>query len=126
MREITGHGESLANSLIRIEGEQRDDNGGCHFYAIYGPDNSDETGVGHLPLDMVRFQNGPIQEAGINGTTDEALLAIVVDRLEGFQTGPYKCRENALAITKIEEALHWLFHRTNSRKRRGVEGTHQI
>jgi len=44
-----------------------------------------------------------------NGLTDEALLAVVQDRLECFQVAhATKSREYALAITKIEEALHWL------------------
>lgn len=51
-------------------------------------------------------------ELGVNGVTMEALLAICIDRLECFQKGPYPCRENALALTKIEEALLWLHRRT--------------
>jgi len=43
--------------------------------------------------------------------------------LRSFQAGPYACRENALALTKIEEAMHWLNHRTAERQARGVEGT---
>lgn len=74
----------------------------------------------------LNFQNGPIGEVGVNGLTNEALLAIVIDRLEYFQAGKYKCRENALAITKVEEALHWLHARTLERLQRGVEGTYEI
>ena len=48
---------------------------------------------------------------------------IVLDRLRGFQESEFKCRENALAITKLEEAMHWLHHRTRARVARGVEGT---
>jgi hypothetical protein len=56
----------------------------------------------------------------------EDLLAIVIHRLQGFQTGPFKCRENALALTKLEEALHWLNHRTARRVSRGVEGMNVV
>jgi hypothetical protein len=38
---------------------------------------------------------------------------------------PYATRETSLAITKLEEALHWLAARTADRVRRGVEGTSQ-
>jgi hypothetical protein len=38
----------------------------------------------------------------------------------------YACREIALAVTKIEEGLHWLHHRTLERTRRGVEGPHEV
>lgn len=74
----------------------------------------------------IRFQDGPIAEAGVNGVMDENLLAIVIDRLRGFQSGPYKCRENAIALTKLEESLMWLKERTRGREARGVEGTHKI
>ena len=74
----------------------------------------------------IRFQKGPIKECGVNGCHNEDLLVIVLDRLNSFQNTEYKCRENALAITKIEEALHWLKHRTDGRKTRGVEGTHTV
>lgn len=71
------------------------------------------------------FQNGPIGEVGVNGLTHEVLLAIVADRLRSFQAGPFACRENALALTKIEEAKLWLQSRTLARMARGVEGTNQ-
>lgn len=71
----------------------------------------------------ISFQNGAIKEFGVNGITQEALLAIVIDRLRSFQSGPFSCRENALALTKCEEALMWLQKRTLDRIKRGVEGT---
>lgn len=70
----------------------------------------------------IEFQDGPINEAGINGVTQEALLAIVIDRLRSFQAGPFSCRANAIALTKCEEALMWLHLRTKDRMLRGVEG----
>lgn len=69
------------------------------------------------------FQNGPIAEVGVNGNTNEALLAVLIDRMRGFQGGQYACRENAIALTKLEEALMWLQKRTRDRMARGVEGT---
>lgn len=54
------------------------------------------------------------------------MLAIVADRLRSFQNGPYACRENAIALTKVEEAQQWLRSRTLARMRRGVEGTHTV
>jgi hypothetical protein len=60
---------------------------------------------------------------GPGALTMEVLLAIVADQLRVHQQGPSSCRENALALTKTEEALQWLHHRTRDRRRRGVEGT---
>lgn len=48
-----------------------------------------------------------------------------VDRFRGFQKGPYACRENALVLTHLEEALMWMQQRTIARIKRGVEGTHE-
>jgi hypothetical protein len=70
----------------------------------------------------IRFQCGPVEENGINGTSIENVIDLLIRRLEGFQAGPFKCRENALVITKLEEAAHWLEHRTLKRKAQGVEG----
>ena len=74
----------------------------------------------------IYFQNGPIPEVGVNGVTHEAMLAIIADRLRGFQSGPFYCKANDRALTHIEEAMHWLQQRTIERMRRGVEGTHKV
>lgn len=73
-------------------------------------------------VDSVKFQEGPIKEYGVNGNTQEALLAIVAHRLECFNSGPFPCRENAIAKTHIETGHLWLDKRTRDRKKRGVEG----
>lgn len=75
---------------------------------------------------LINFQNGVIKENGVNGCQNEDLIAIVIDRLQSFQKGKFNCRENALAITKLEEALMWLNKRTNDRIARGVEGTNIV
>jgi hypothetical protein len=77
-------------------------------------------------LGSIDFQNGPIKESGVNGLMNEDLIAIVIDRMQGFQSGQYKCRENAVALTKLEEALMWLRKRTQDREDRGVEGTSTV
>ena len=77
-------------------------------------------------LGVVKFQKGPIKEFGVNGVMNEDLIAIVIDRMRGFQDSSYACRDNALALTKLEEALMWLRNRTNEREDRGVEGTHTV
>lgn len=95
--------------------------GACHKYYISRTDSPPKTVAGEFG--HVYFQNGPVKESGINGCHQEDLIAIVIDRLQHFQAGDYKCRENALALTKLEEAMHWLNHRTNDRQTRGIEGT---
>lgn len=80
----------------------------------------------------IEWQNGPLgtgsERKEPNGAFVEGVIAAAVDRLKFYQTsseGRFKCRENALAMTKLEEALHWCQHRTANREDRGVEGTHQ-
>lgn len=90
----------------------------CHEYLVLPEVDKDAK-----ELTCVHFQNGPIQENGVNGCQNEDLLEIVVDRLKGFQSGDFSCRENAIALTNIETALLWLNKRTNDRIDRGVEGT---
>lgn len=80
----------------------------------------------------VEWQNGPLvdPETGDrrdpNGAFVEDVIAAAVGRLEFYNASQFRCRENSLAITHLQEALHWLQHRTEDRERRGVEGTHQL
>lgn len=106
---------------------------------------------------VIGFQNGPIGDGGfqdMNGISNEALLAVVIDRLRGFQGenpkpegfgavagdataqvkamgvqdqwGRFRCRENAVALTHLETALMFLQKRTRDRLARGVEGSHKV
>ena len=79
----------------------------------------------HEPFIEIKFQCGPIAEHGVNGTTIERIIELLLVRLDGFQSGPFKCRENALVITKLQEAYHWLGHRTALRQMQGVEGKNE-
>lgn len=116
MRAINDHKVNPANDLLEIAVLDEPGAGGAnHEYLISWAEQSDGSC-------RISFQNGPIAENGVNGVTQEALLAVVIDRLRAFQRGPFACRENALAVTKLEEAQHWLQHRTRERMARGVEG----
>ena len=72
------------------------------------------------------FQEGPRNEhLSTTGVLDVDLLEIVRDRLIGFQEGSFACRENAIALTHIEDALLWLNKRVQDRANRGVLGTNK-
>lgn len=135
MRQLTDHivpGDS-ANHQLQIDVTDQPGAGGAnHRYEITGFDT--ESNVSRLNAEgystrytreIILFQNGPIKEVGVNGVTQEALLAIVIDRLRSFQAGPYSCEANAFALTHCEAALDNLQARTRARIARGVEGTHQ-
>ena len=73
---------------------------------------------------LISFQCGPRKELlSDHGILDTDLLEIVRDRLKCFQAGDYACRENACALTHIEEALMWMNKRVEDRAERGVLGT---
>lgn len=117
-RQLTSHRVNGLNEALMIEVQDEPGQGNaCHEYVI-----SDGASKQFC---YIAFQNGPVKEFGINGISNESLLAIVEDRLLGFQAGEFACRENAIALTKIQEAMMWLQKRTLDRLRRGVEGTNQ-
>ncbi len=134
MRAITDHiveGDA-ANHQLSIEVIDEPGAGGaCHSYRITGLDTASNASDPFIArhgspatYSSVLFQNGPIPEVGVNGVTQEALLAVIIDRLRSFQAGKFSCRENAIALTHCEDALMWLQRRTRARIKRGVEGTH--
>lgn len=120
-RKIDVHEVSGAMSGIEVIADARNPENGnaSHNYRCSwrGADGTD--GYAH-----VHFQDGPIKEHGINGITNEIFLAMVIDRLEGFQTSPFACEENALALDYAKQCLGMLQYRTKRRIERGVEGTH--
>lgn len=72
----------------------------------------------------VRIQSGPLAHGGEPGAEFTALIGLALGHLK-FLDRHYSCRENSLAKTKLEEALHWQQARTQDRERRGVEGKNE-
>ena len=80
---------------------------------------------------QIGWQDGPLGRGADkkepNGAFVEGVIQAAIGRLQFYQTASNKkfaCRENALAITKLEEALMWCEKRTRDREEREVEGTH--
>ncbi len=118
-RELTSHKVNGLNEALEIRVIDEPGAGGANHRYRITPTSGNAAGV------IIDFQNGPLQETGgvPNGLSQESLLAVIEDRLKCFQAGPYACRENAIALTHIQDAMHWLHHRTRERMARGVEGT---
>jgi hypothetical protein len=117
MRTLTDHKVNGLNEALEITVKDPPGHGGAsHFYEIQLIVDGKEKDTW-----PIHFQNGPIKETGLNGLTQEALLAVVIDRLRSFQAGQFASRENALALTHIETAMLWLQKRTRDRIERGVE-----
>lgn len=125
MRTLHDHEVNDFNSkhvAVRVIDEPDNEVGGgaCHHYRVLVDEYSTDGDVCEI-----RFQHGPVLEHGVNGITNEALIAVVLDRLRSFQKGSFSSRYNAISITKLEEALMWQHKRTLDRVRRGVEGKNE-
>lgn len=124
-RTITDHKVNGLNEAITITVSDEPGPGGAnHKYNVVGTAEI-IPGIGPRAFGVnLRFQSGPVSKPeDMNGITNEALLAVLIDRMRGFQSGDFKCRENAIALTHLEEALMWLQKRTRDRMARGVEGS---
>ena len=112
--KVNGLNESLVLDVMDEPGQ----GGACHHYRIsWSPDGDTPAATTDI-----RFQNGPIKEFGVNGISQESLLAIVRDRLECFQHGPFACDTNQQALGCVVAAMDALHSRTKDRMARGVEG----
>ncbi len=120
MREIT-IGTQRYTKVICLDEPRA--GGACHKYAVFDVANTAPWHDKNQSFASVSFQNGAIKESGVNGCHNEDLLAIVFDRLRGFQSGKFACEENAEAMFHLGKALEWLNLRTQKRIERGVEGT---
>jgi len=69
-------------------------------------------------------QRGPIKDVGVNGCQIDDVVTFALGTLQTLNK-KFPCRENSLAITKLEEALHWLDARKQDREERKVEGRDQ-
>jgi hypothetical protein len=125
-RELTAHKIAGCNQLLSIAALGPPGPGGaCRHYRVSGFCSAYGQPEGQGRLEM-HFQHGLPSEVGVNGITDEVLLAVLIDRLEGFLQGPFACRESDAALTHLRNALAALQVRTRDRLARGVEGRHVL
>lgn len=75
------------------------------------PTDSDYIFIHHESNSITfRLQRGPIRESGVNGCQIDTLIEAAKILLIEMNKRS-RCRQNSLAITKLDEALHWLIHR---------------
>lgn len=109
----------LSTKYTRVMHEKEFKHNAPHHFEVY----ADKGQAKPFLVGNVHFQEGPIKENGVNGVCNEDLISMVICRLEHFQKSEFSSRDNAMAITKLEESLLWLRKRTIGRENRGVEGT---
>lgn len=117
--EVKHHhvGDSSVDHLAIETSDEPGSGGANHRYVIYTVNEP------HVLLCEIDFQNGPVPQSGVNGVTQEALIAVCMHRLESFQGGPFPSPDNAEALAHLAKAMECLQRRTKTRLERGVEGT---
>ena len=90
-------------------------------YKNMGEQDVNQLIIDDNPVIGIKWQSGGTAENAKNGAFIEDVLAVTYARLALFQD-QFPCRENALALTKIEEAVLWLAQRKAERENRGVYG----
>ena len=85
---------------------------------------NEEDVKGIAPIVSFTIQSDPIGEVGVNGVQATDMLEYVKCLFQSLNDA-FPCRENALTITKIEEAIHWQDARTKDRLKRQVEGKNE-
>ena len=103
------------------------------FYAKNSTDKNENPTGGHYSAVgvSIQWQNGPRKQedgslAAPNGAFVEDAIYAAIQRLQFFQDSKFRDRGNALAITKLEEALQALTHRRYEREARSVHGTNEV
>jgi hypothetical protein len=110
-RAITRHHDGGGlNERIRVEAGEPGPGGAPLHYSV------------RVPTEDQPWTYTLLFHPAFSGLTNEALLAVLEDRLRGFQTGPFACPENEDALVALRLALQRLKQRTRDRQARGVLG----
>jgi len=115
MSSVLEHRDGFGlNDDLLISTDKRSIGNASHKYVV--------TLYGKVVAEIQYQKGGRAEPDAIPGCTDAVLLAIVLDRYLGFQSGPFKCSENSLVIDKVRDALRIMKDRAFARHQRGVLG----
>lgn len=109
------------NGLEVLNDDPRETSRQGHFYTVNFGLKVHGQAPRVPPMLSVEFQYGPVPTSGVNGLTNEALLAILIHRTK-ILDARFPCAENKRAIADMENALVNFEVRTARRMVRGVEG----
>jgi hypothetical protein len=117
MREITQHKINPVNARIGLAATKEVGPGGAA--QMYRVTTGDEEG--HT-IECLELYFPSADGKNTHNVTHEVMLAILIDRLIGFQNGPFACEDNAVALSLLMSAKARLDRRSIERQSRGVEG----
>lgn len=109
----------VQKALIKLQ----ESNPTVEFNSFIQIENAEDV-KGVAPIVKFTIQSDPIGEVGINGVQAVDMLEYTKCLFQSLNDA-FPCRENALTITKIEEAIHWQHARTRDRLNRKVEGKNE-
>ncbi len=115
--------ESLVQSEFLTDQDGNPTGGNTNLMVTHYPDDGSE-GYMATAID-INWQDGIVGDEGQTGAFVEDVLEAARQRLQFFNSTKFRCRENSLAITKIEEALQWLDWRTRQRVAQDVENSYE-
>lgn len=112
--QLTSHRISPLNEALKVRVMDEPGEGGAsHIYAIYTELDAEKPAHEQTLINYtLTFQRGDPAKVGVNGLSIESLFAVGLDRLEGFQSGPFACEENATAIAGLKGVLNALAARS--------------
>lgn len=124
---ITTHHDGFGlNDLIDVEASDPDANGVPHridFYRRLTPEERGDDPNTSIHVGFLQMQHGPRNVEGSRpGLITDAVFAALIHIMQGFQSGPFKSKEGAMVLTKLEEAAIWSHKRARDRAARGVLG----
>ena len=116
-----GHRQSEKNVTSEFTNDNNGNPTGGKTEMVAGPPDFEVDAI------IIHYQNGIVVDGVQNGAFVEDVIEAARQRLLFFNSNPkFRCRENSLAITKLEEALQWLDWRTRQRTIQGVENTYEV
>ena len=137
MKNITTHHDGFGlNDLIDVEASDPDANGVPHRIDFYrrltpqeaavpnqGQYDARIEGVERIHVGFLQMQHGPRNGPDSHpGLITDAVFAALIHIMQGFQAGPFKSKEGAMVLTKLEEVALWSHKRARDRAARGVLG----
>ena len=98
-----------------------------HKYSLQNFESKEEVQTIQFIEKVPKIQINPVTQTPTelvtlnDGTTNEEVIEMLIDRLNYLQS-KFPCKENACAITHLQEANMWLYERTRKRIAQNVEG----
>ncbi len=108
MRELTASRPQTGQTFAT---DEKSSDGANHHYAFSYKPSIDGPPV---PMGEIKFQNGPVSEAGINGISDEQVLQVLIDHVDGLAHGRIFVDQNQQAVLDLKQARSWLESRPAS------------